>query len=43
MIAKNHEPKPLELQVVNDDQPEHEDLGEDIKEESTTANVQQGF
>lgn len=34
MIAKNHEPKPSSLQVVNGEQLEHVDLGEAFVEES---------
>nr|XP_016502283.1 PREDICTED: uncharacterized protein LOC107820507 [Nicotiana tabacum] len=41
MIAKNHEPNPLALQVMDDEQGEEEDLGEDIEEESTAANFKQ--
>lgn len=41
MIDKNHEPNPLALQVVDNDKGEPEELGDDIEEESTTANFQQ--
>lgn len=40
MIAKNHEPNPLALQVVDTEQVEKEQLGEDIDEGSTATNFQ---
>ncbi|OIT26693.1 hypothetical protein A4A49_35638 [Nicotiana attenuata] len=40
MKAKNHEPKPLALQIVTDEQPELEELREDVDEKSTVDNFQ---
>lgn len=41
MTVKNHEPKPLSFQVVDNDRNEQEELRKDLEEESTTTNFHQ--